>query len=280
MAIIVPEVYSEVLAEKINGQVKIAQFALELQGLDEFAEEGDKVSFPRWSALSDAEDLVKGNAINAEELAQTKVTKEVKHKAKGVTIFDIDAKTGKGNFLENAVGQQARIFAKALDDELVKDIDANATLKHSTSGADLIEEEDLINGFNLFGDDQDNETFAGIVINSKLLPSFYGMAGFTSKDKTYVADGNGIVINGVIGYYRGTIPVILSDVNTYDSSKNECKTYIIKNGALGKKSKTGGVNIEVERDASKKATNVYADNMFVTGLIDTEGVAILRLTIA
>lgn len=280
MAIIVPEVYSEVLAEKINGQVKIAQFALELQGLDEFAEEGDKVSFPRWSALSDAEDLVKGNAINAEELAQTKVTKEVKHKAKGVTIFDIDAKTGKGNFLENAVGQQARIFAKALDDELVKDIDANATLKYSTSGADLIEEEDLINGFNLFGDDQDNETFAGIVINSKLLPSFYRMGGFTSKDKTYVADGNGIVINGVIGYYRGTIPVILSDVNTYDSSKNECKTYIIKNGALGKKSKTGGVNIEVERDASKKATNVYADNMFVTGLIDTEGVAILRLTIA
>lgn len=280
MAIIVPEVYSEVLAEKINGQVKIAQFALELQGLDEFAEEGDKVSFPRWTALSDAEDLTKGNAITAEQLAQTKVTKTVKHKAKGVTIYDIDAKTGKGNFLENAVGQQARIFAKALDDELVKDIDANATLKTTSATADTILEEDLIKGFNLFGDDQDNETFAGIVINSKLLPSFYNMVGFTSKDKTYVADGNGIVINGVIGYYRGTIPVILSDVNTYDSSKNECKTYIIKNGALGKKSKTGGVNIEVERDASKKATNVYADNMFVTGLIDTEGVAIIRYTIA
>lgn len=280
MAIIVPEVYSEVLAEKINGQVKIAQFALELQGLDEFAEEGDKVSFPRWSALSDAEDLTKGNAITAEQLAQTKVTKTVKHKAKGVTIYDIDAKTGKGNFLENAVGQQARIFAKALDDELVKDIDANATLKTTSATADTILEEDLINGFNLFGDDQDNETFAGIVINSKLLPYFYGMNGFTSKDKTYVADGNGVIVNGVIGYYRGTIPVILSDVNTYDSSKNECKTYIIKNGALGKKSKTGGVNIEVERDASKKATNVYADDMFVCGLIDTEGVSIIRFTIA
>ena len=280
MAIIVPEVYSEVLQEKVKGQVKIAQFALELEGLNEFAEEGDKVSFPRWSALSDAEDLVKGNAINAEELAQSKVTKEVKHKAKGVTIFDIDAKTGKGNFLENAVGQQARIFAKALDDELVKDIDANATLKTTSGTADMILEEDLINGFNLFGDDQDNESFAGIVINSKLLPSFYGMSGFTSKDKTYVADGNGIITNGVIGYYRGTIPVILSDVNTYDSSKNECKTYIIKKGVLGKKSKTGGVNIEVERDASKKATNVYADNMFVCGLIDTEGVAIIRYTIA
>ena len=280
MAIIVPEVYSEVLAEKINGQVKIAQFALELEGLNEFAEEGDKVSFPRWTALSDAEDLVKGDAINVEELAQSKVTKEVKHKAKGVTIFDIDAKTGKGNFLENAVGQQARIFAKALDDELVKDIDANATLKTTSAIANKIMEEDLINGFNLFGDDQDNETFAGIVINSKLLTDFYGMSGFTSKDKTYVADGNGIITNGVIGYYRGTIPVILSDVNTYDSSKNECKTYIIKKGVLGKKSKTGGVNIEVERDASKKATNVYADNMFVTGLIDTEGVAIIRYTIA
>lgn len=280
MAIIVPEVYSEVLQEKVKGQVKIAQFALELQGLDEFAEEGDKVSFPRWTALSDAQDLALGDAITAERMAQTKVTKEVKHKAKGVTIFDREAKTGKGNFLENAVSQQARIFAKALDDELVKDIDANATLKTTSATADTIMEEDLMNGFNLFGDDQDNETFAGIVINSKLLPSFYNMVGFTSKDKTYVADGNGVIVNGVIGYYRGTIPVILSDVNTYDSSKNECKTYIIKNGALGKKSKTNGVNIEVERDASKKATNVYADDMFVVGLIDTEGVSIIRNTIA
>lgn len=280
MAIIIPEVYSEVLAEKVKGQVKISQFAVELEGLSEFTQEGDKVSFPQWSALSDAEDLVKGNAITTEELAQTKVTKEVKHKSKGVTIFDIDAKTGKGNFLENAVLQQARIFAKAYDDELVKDIDANATLKYSTSGSDLIYEEDLIQGFNLFGDDQDNDSFASIVINSRLLPSFYGMQGFVSKDKTYVKDGNGVIVNGVIGFYRGTIPVVLSDVNTYDSTKNECKTYIIKKGALGKKSKTGGTNIEVERDASHKATNVYADDMFVTGLIDTEGVAILRLTIA
>ena len=280
MAIIIPEVYSEVLAEKTQGQVKIAQFAVELQGLSEFAEEGDKVSFPRWSALSDAEDLVKGDAISAEQLAQTKVTKTVKHKGKGVTIYDIDAKEGKGNFIENAVGQQARIFAKAYDDELVKDIDANATLKLATDSNVEITENELIKGFNLFGDDQDNESFAGIVINSRLLPSFYSMDGFTSKDKTYVQDGNGVIVNGVVGYYRMTIPVVLSDVNTYDSSKNECKSYIIKKGALGKKSKTGGTNIELERDASKKATNVYADDMFVTGLIDTEGVAILRMTIA
>ena len=280
MAIIIPEVFSEVLAEKVKGQVKISQFAVELQGLSEFAEEGDKVSFPRWSALSDAEDLVKGDAITAEQLAQTKVTKEVKHKAKGVTIFDIDAKEGKGNFLENAVLQQARIFAKAYDDELVKDIDANATLKLATDSNAEITENELIKGFNLFGDAQDNDSFASIVINSRLLPSFYGMQGFTSKDKTYSADGNGVIVNGVVGYYRGTIPVVLSDVNTYDSAKNECKTYIIKKGALGKKSKTNGTNIEVERDASKKATNVYADDMFVVGLIDTEGVAILRMTIA
>ena len=280
MAIIIPEVYSEVLKEKTEGQVKIAQFAVELEGLSEFAEEGDKVSFPRWASLSDAEDLTKGNAITAEQLAQTKVTKSVKHKCKGVTIFDIDAKTGKGNFVENAVSQQARIFAKAYDDELVKDIDANATLKKATSSATAITEAELIGGFNLFGDDQDNDSFAGIVINSKLLPSFYTMDGFTSKDKSYVADGNGVIVNGVIGYYRATIPIVLSDVNTYDSTKSECKSYIIKKNALGKKSKTNGTNIELERDASKKATNVYADDMFVVGLIDTEGVAILRKTIA
>lgn len=280
MAIIIPEVYSNVLREKVKGQVKISQFAVELESLSEFAEEGDKVSFPQWTAIGDTEDLLKGNAITTEELSQTKVSKEVKHKAKGVTIYDIDAREGKGNFIENAVLQQARIFAKAYDDELVKDIDANATLKLATDSNVEITENELIKGFNLFGDAQDNDSFASIVINSRLLPSFYNMQGFVSKDKTYVADGNGIITNGVIGYYRGTIPVVLSDVNTYDSSKNECKTYIIKKGSLGKKSKTNGTNIEVERDASKKCNNVYADDMFVVGLIDVEGVAILRMTIA
>jgi len=278
MSIIVPEIYSQLVTEKVKGNIKISALATDLGELDQFSQEGDSITFPQFSALSDAELVVKGVAISTEELAQTSTKKLVKHYGKGVEIYDIEALTGKGNFLENGVSQQARIFARALDNEMVADIDANAILKKSVVGASAITEAELQGALQLFGDDQDNSTFAGIVINSLLLPSFYGMDGFVNSNITYSKEGNGQIENGVIGYYRGSIPVILSDVNTYDTVSNECKTYIIKKGSLGRKDKRG-VLIEVARDASKKKNDVFADIMFAVGLIQNDGVVIVRKTI-
>ncbi len=278
MAIIVPEIYSQMLTEKVKGNIKISALATDLGELDQFSQEGDSITFPQFVALSDAELLTRGASISTEELKQTSTKKNVKHYGKGVTILDIDALTGKGNFLENAVSQQARIFSRALDNEMVADIDANAILKKSVASASALTEVELQGALQLFGDDQDNSTFAGIVINSLLLPSFYAMDGFVNSNVTYSKDGNGQIENGVIGFYRGSIPVILSDVNTYDTVTNECKTYIIKKGSLGRKDKRG-VLVEVERDASKKSNNVFADEMFACGLIQKDGVVIVRKTI-
>ena len=278
MAIIVPEIYSQLVTEKVKGNIKISALAVDLGELDNFAQEGDSITFPQFSALSDAELLTKGVAIPTEELKQTSTKKNVKWFGKGVEIYDIDALTGKGNFMENAISQQARLFAHSLDNELVKDIDANAILKKSVAGASALSEVELQGALQLFGDDQDNDTFGGIVINSLLLPSFYAMDGFVNSNVTYSKNGNGQIENGVIGYYRGSIPVILSDVNTYDTVSNECKTYIIKKGSLGRKDKRG-VLVEVERDASKKSNNVFADEMFAVGLIQKDGVVIVRKTI-
>ena len=279
MAIIIPEIYSQLLTEKVKGIVKISNLAVDLGELGEFSQEGDSITFPQFCALSDAELVVKGTAISTEELKQTSTKKSVKHYGKGVKIYDIDALEGKGNFLENAVSQQARIFAVALDNEMVTDIDTNAILKSATAGAKALTESELQGAFQLFGDEQDNNDFAGIVINSQLLPSFYAMDGFVSSNKTYTAEGNGEIVNGCVGYFRGTIPVILSDVNTFDSTKNECKSYIIKKGALGRKDKRAML-VEVERNASMKCNNVFADEMFACGLVQKDGVVIIRKTIA
>ena len=280
MAIIIPEVFAQMVTEKVKGIVKISKSAVDLGVLGDFSQEGDSISFPQFCALSDAELLVKGSDITTEELKQTSTKKSVKHYSKGVSVYDVDAKEGKGNFIENAIMQQARIFAKARDNEMVADIDANAILKVPVSFSDKLKEDELMSAFQLWGDDQDNESIEGIYINSRLAPSFYEMEGFVNSNKTYTKEGNGEVVNGCIGYYRGTIPVILTDVNTYDESAKECKSYIIKKGALGKKDKTNGVNIELDRVAKQKRTDIYADEMFVCGLIQKDGVVILRKTIS
>ena len=278
MAIIVPEIYAQMITEKRNGKVRISQNAVDITTLDDFAQEGDSITFPQFLVLGEAELLTKGSAISTEELKQNSIKKEVKHYAKGAEIYDIDAKTGHGSFIDNAQSQQAEIFARARDKEMVADIDANAVLKSATSTADTITEAELIAGLNMWGDDQDDSSFDAIVVNSKLLPSFYAMEGFINSQRTYVKDGNGKIVNGCIGHYR-TIPVILTNVGTYDNSLNECKSYIIKKGALGKAEKKS-LDIELDREAKYKRTNVLADEMFVVGLIQKDGACILRKTIA
>lgn len=279
MAIIIPEIYSTMLTEKVAGMIRISNYAVDLGEVGAFAQEGDSITFPQFLALGDAELLARGAEITTEELKQTSTKKSVKHYAKGVSILDADALEGKGNFLENSLMQQARIFAKARDNECVEDIDANAILKSPTVGATAITETELHSALSLWGDDQDDSSFDGIIINSRLLSSFYAMEGFVNSSKTYVTDGNGKIANGVVGHFRN-IPVVLSDVNTYDTVTNECKSYILKKGALGKKDKKNGVEIEVERKGSFKRTDVFADEMFVIGLIQKDGVCIVRKTIA
>lgn len=274
--VIIPQVFAEVVQEKIKGVVKISQLADVLGDLS--GNVGDTVSFPVFKSIADAVLMAKGDAITPELLNQDSTSKKIVQYGKAVRIFDIDSLTALGNFVENASTQEATIFGRALDNELVKDIDATGLLKYATAQAKTITEDDLIGGFQLFADDQNNEDMAGIVVNSLLAPSFYKMDGFIKSDITYTAQGNGVIRNGCIGFYRGTIPVILSDVNTFDSAKVETKSYIIKKGSLGIIPKRN-VDIELEREAKLKATDVVGDYIFAVGLLDRTGVVILRKTI-
>lgn len=277
--VIIPDVYEQIVTEKTKQKVRISNMATTIGALQ--GNVGDTVKFPMFKALSDAELMTKGSAITTEELSQTSTSKEIKQFGKGVEVYDIDDLTALGNFINNAQEQQSRIFSKALDDEMVKDIDANVILKKATTQANALLESELIDAFQLFGDEQDNSDFSngGIVVNSKLVPSFYQMDGFVSTSKTYAKTGNGEIVNGCIGYFRGSIPVVVTDTNTYDSTLKECKSYIIKNDALGIMPKRG-LNIELEREAKYKRTNVFADIVFACGLIQIDGVVVVRKTIA
>ena len=276
MSIIVPELYSQMTNEKVKGKYKIANMATVLGELS--GDVGDTVTFPMFKALSDAELMEKGDKISTEELSQTSDSKKIMQYGKGVKVYDMDDLTALGKLIDQAQEKQATLFAKALDNEMVKDIDKQALLKSSTLEAKAITEDELNAAMQLFGE-QDNSDFAGIVINSLLVPSFYKMDGFVNATKTYVNGANGKIENGVIGYFRGSIPVVLADGNTYDSTTNECKTYIIKKGSLGVMPKRG-LFIEASRDASTKSTDIYADMIFACGLIQKDGVVIVRKTIA
>ena len=276
MAFIKPEIFTDIVTEKIKGKVVVSNLADNLGVLN--GDVGDTVSFPVFQCIGEAKELTKGQGIDEAELKQVDSKATIKQvAAPGVVVYDIENKTALGNQVENGATQQALAIARKVDADLIEEC-KKTTLKVATAKANSITAQELNQGFVMFGDEQDTSEMAGIVINSMLSASFYHMDEFVDATKTYNGADNGIVTNGCIGYFRG-VPVFLSDKGTLDST--ECITFIIKKHALAKMFKSEKVaDCEIERQAKYKRTAIYTDSIYAVKMVNSEGVVMLRKTIA
>lgn len=277
MALIKPMVYAPLVREKFEGKIKVGNLAVDLGYLTNTTV-GETVTFPKWKLLSDAEDVVKGTAIGTESLDQDSSTATIKMVApKGTQIYDMDNLTMLGNAINEAAEQHGAVIARKLDADLITEA-LTSPLKSATANAKAITGVELLGALTLYGDERDTEDFAGIVINSLLLPSFIGMAEFTSVEKTYNTQGNGIVSGGVVGYFLG-IPVLMTDKGTYDSATQECITFIVKKNSLGYMTKRD-INTEEKREPEYKRSTIFSDMIYAVKLLADDGIVVVRKTIA
>ena len=276
--VIVPEVFTDTITEKVKGKIRLSSLATEIGTLKN-SNEGDSITFPCFKSIGEAELMEKGVALTPEVLNQTSLKKVVRHFGKSVKVYDHDEITAVGRFAENAADQIATVIARGKDKDLADDIKTNAVLKVTTDEADKITEDNLIEGFQLFGDEQDSSDFSAIVINSKLVPSFYNMEGFSDRKYAYNPTNNGNeIVDGVIGTYRN-IPIMMTDIGTYDTTLKECVTFLVKKNALAIMPKQD-FELEFQRDGNMKATDVIGDTYSAQGLVDLTGVVVIRKTIA
>ncbi|MDM0699435.1 hypothetical protein QTH73_03335 [Clostridium perfringens] len=274
MALIKPEIYSQIVTEKFKGKAILSNFAMDLGELS--GKVGDTVSFPVFNQIGSAKVLNKGDGIDEEELTQKETKATIKQMAApGVLIYDVDDLTALGNFVENGAMQQGTVLARGLDSDLFKEA-LTSKLKVKTTNKNVLMADDLNRGFAMFGDEQNVEDMACIICHSIVASSFYNMPEFVKADYTFNEKGNGIVSHNCIGHFRG-VPVFMSDKDTMVDG--ECVTIIVKKNALAKMKKRG-INIEDERQAKYKRTALYADYIYAVKLVNTEGVVVLRNTIA
>lgn len=276
MAFIKPEVYTSIATEKIKGKMVVTHLADDLGVLS--GSVGETVSFPMFENIGEATELTKGNGISEAELSQVDSKATIKQVvAPGILVYDTENLTALGNQVENGAMQQGTAIARKVDADLIAEC-KKTKLKVATANTNSITADELNQGFVMFGDEQDTEDMAGIVINSMLSASFYKMDEFVNANLTHTAQGNGVVQNGVIGYFRG-VPVFLSDKGTLDST--ECITFIIKKHALAKMFKSEKVcDVEVERQAKYKRSAIYTDAIYAVKMVNSDGVVMLRKTIA
>ena len=279
MAIIVPEVFADAVNSAMGVALRVGRVATDFtEMVEEITQYGDSVHFPVIDRISDAEAVTKGVAIVPDTVSMTDAEAEVKQVAKSVRIFDKDQAQVKSALKDKMAQQLGESMAKAVDKDLVEEMKENAVYQENVTEltANAIE-----NAFNVFGDDVDSDSFAGIVINSALRPIINGMDEFTSAEKTNTAVGNGIVRDGVIGLWNN-IPVILSNngtsgkITVSNAEKDANMLFIVKKDALGyvyQKQAT----VEEEREAKLLATDLVASELYAVKLVKSNGVSVLNV---
>lgn len=279
MAIFTPAIFSDAVNEKLGTTLRFGSVAFDATALcPEIVSAGDSVHFPKIQRTATVQTVVKGTPLTPAVISMKDSAATIKYIGSAFRIYDSEVAQIKGTVSDKIILQVADAMAKQIDTDLASAIDTDVVYKSTVAGATAITSAELQKGFDNFGDDVDTDSFAAIIINSRLRSAFMGMNEFTSTNLTYQAGGNGLVANGLIGYYFG-VPVIVTNNGTWDATANECKTYIVKKDALGYVFQKN-VTLEEDRQALLLATDVVASSLYATKLLDDTGVVLCRKTVA
>lgn len=279
--LIIPEVFADAVNAKLDSALRIGRVAFDATpSVPEAMQYGDTVHFPKLKRVVTASEVTKGTAISPSAVDMADMSATIKQVGGAARVYDSEAAQIKGLVMDNMVMQVAEAMATKIEADLVAAMDADIVYKQATAEANAITSDELMAALGCFGDNVDTVNFAGIVINSRLLPSFLKMDAFTSVEKTFnkAEQANGLIVDGVVGYFIG-IPVILCNNGTYDTDANECKTYIVKRNALGYVFQCD-IHIEEERESKLLATDIVASSLYAVKLLDTDGAVVVRKTVA
>lgn len=272
--LIIPQVYSTLVREKISNKVIVAQAADVDTTL--IGQPGETIGYPKWKYIGDASDIAVGTAMDSTMLEQTTEYATIKMIApKGVKVADYDNAVAMGNAIEEGASQQAVAISKKIDKDILAEA-RKTPLKSALATANTVTFDEMNAMLLTFGEDANKDDFAFIALHSTFVPSLLRMDGFVDATKTFNAEGNGVQINNLLGYFRG-IPIVVSDA-CYDTTAQEGFILAIKKGALKIVEKETPF-VEVDRDASTRTSVVYTSQFYTAYLYADDGVCLAQKTL-
>ncbi len=274
MAIIVPEIFADVVNKRLGVKLRASRLATDCTSMaPDIRTCGDTIHFPVIKRITNADVVTKGTALVPDDVDMEDSVAKVEQVGKAIRIYWKDNTQVKDELKNKIAIQVADALAKSVDTDIVNEI---LTAKYVDDTVTNLTETVVDEAFDVFGDDVDNDSFAGILISSKLRKSFMAMDAFTSIMKTNAANGNGIVKDGIIGYWNGTIPVYVSDNGTYDETNHKAVLAIVKKGALGVIWQQEP-EITESPEALLLADVLVASELYATKLIDDAGISLLKV---
>lgn len=269
--VIVPEVYAQLVREKIAGKCKVAQFLVNIGDLH--GKVGETLTMPKWAYIGDATDWDINTPMDKTQMKQTSTQATIKAiSAPAVEVADYDNEVELGNAIEEASSQQAEGVARKYDTDAIE-CALESPLKYQIATKNTVTQLELIAMLGLYGDDRDSADFDAIVVHSSFAPSFYEMPMFVKRDLTMTTDGNSVAVNGCIGYFLN-IPVVLSD-RLYDTTNQEGFIIMMKKNAISIIPKENPF-AEAERNAGLRRTTIYLSQFYAMALTDDEAVVFAK----
>lgn len=270
MAFIVPEVFADLAQASFTGKVKVLGSPAVIEDNTLVGQPGETISFPKWGALGELDDLTKGVAMTPVELAQTDTSATIKEAGKAVVINDRDKLTilgGEGGSESEAVRQFGVLASRKVDGDLITEASTAAGKLLDPAGTQTLSWSLLVDHFAQFGDEFEPEDFAGIYINSAQMAEVFKDSQFIDAAK--IGD-NSILRRGVIGVLGG-IPVQITNRISAGT------VLTMKNGVLGALYKRRPL-VESDRDILKRQDVVTTNVHYAVKALDPQGIGKITLT--
>lgn len=264
---IVPDVFGDIVTAKFKGKLVVANFALTDTTL--VGNPGETIHFPKWNAITDAEDLTENVEMVPEQLSTSDDTATIKEVGKAVEITDTAQLTGIGDPIGEAGVQVGKVVARKIDADLITEgvtncLSARKILATDTQAFHL----KVADAKSLWGDEA--EDVAVLLVHSKLYTSLIKDANFISADK-YPA---GVLITGAIGTIYG-VPVIITDRMPYDNGTGVATSMMLQQNALAYVTKRKPI-VETGRNILKRTTLITTNVHYAAKLVDKNGIAIIE----
>ncbi|MFE5673846.1 N4-gp56 family major capsid protein [Streptomyces erythrochromogenes] len=269
--LIIPEVWADLSQAQFSGAVRVLSSGAVVQNDTLVGQPGDTISFPKWDAIGDLDDLTEGTAMSTSLMGQRASEATIREAGKAVEITDRAILTGLGDPRAEAQRQFGILAARKVDAALIAQAQADETTQGgglplsytAAAGTTKLSWSVLVDALSVFGDEWEPSEFAGLFINSAQQVDVFKDAQFIEASKLGTQTP---VTTGQIGTVAG-VPVIVTNRIAVK------KFLLLKKNSLGALYKRRPV-VETDRDILKRTTVVTTNVHYAAKRLDDKGVCV------
>lgn len=271
-SVIIPEVWGDMAQAEFLGAVKVLTSGAVVYDNTLEGQPGESISFPKWMALTELQDLTEGTPLVPEKMDSSSAQATIKEAGKAVEITDRSKLVGLGDPEAEARRQFGVLSARKLDRDLITAAAADETaqgggnpLRYTTAAGKTTFTylDAIVPAVAQFGDEWDPALFAGLFIHSQQFAQVIADPQFIDQAKLGATTP---VLSGQLGVLAG-VPVAITDRLTAG------QYMMLKRNSLGALYKRRPL-VESDRDILARSTVVTTTQHYAVKRLTDRGVLI------